>query len=113
MEAKRKITMPRIGFVKFGTRGSNKLFAIFTGLMAVGLGVFFAFTFAAIQDGRPMWIETMFHYGMILIGLGDGVIASLFAYTMGLNRLYGHGLLWFALFASDHFISVPLKYLLL
>ncbi len=113
IQAKRKITMPRIGFVKFGARGSNKLFAIFLGLMVAGLGVFFVFTLATVQNGRPAWIDTLFQYGMIWIGLGSAVIASMFAYTMGLKRLYGYGLLTFALFASGHFISVPFEYLLL
>ena len=44
IEAKRKITMPRIGFVKFGTRGSNKLFALLLGLAVAGLGVFMLFS---------------------------------------------------------------------
>ena len=113
IEAKRKITMPRIGFVKFGAKGSNKLFAIFIGLLVAGLGVFFVFTLAMVKDGRPVWIETMLQYGMILVGLGGGAISSLFAYTMGLKRLYGYGLLWFALFASGYFITVPLEYILL
>ena len=114
IQAKRKITMPRIGFVNFGTRGSNKLFAIFLGLMVAGLGAFFLFTLATFQNGRPEWIETiLFQYGMIWIGLGAAVIGSLFAYTMGLKRLYGYGLLTLGLFASGHFLSIPFEYLLL
>jgi hypothetical protein len=113
IQAKRKITMPRIGFVKFGARGSNKLFALFLGLMVAGLGVFFAFTLATVQNGRPFWIDILFQYGMIWIGLGAAVIGSLFAYTIGLKRLYGYGLLTFALFASGHFLGVPFEYLLL
>ena len=42
--AKRKITMPRIGFVKFGAGGTTKLTAILIGLMVAGLGAFFDFT---------------------------------------------------------------------
>ena len=113
IEAKRKITMPRIGFVKFGTRGSNKLFALLLGLMVAGLGVFFVFTLATSQSGRPAWIDILFQYGMIWIGLGAAVIGSLFAYTMGLKRLHGYGLLTFALFAGGYFFSVPFEYLLL
>ena len=113
IQAKRKFTMPRIGYVKFGTRGSNKLFALFVGLMVAGLGVLFLFTMATAQNGRPVWIETMFQYGLIVVGLGSAVIASLFAYTMGLKRLHGYGLLTLALFASGHFLSIPFEYLLL
>jgi hypothetical protein len=115
IQAKRKITMPRIGFVKFGARGSNKLFAIFLGLAVAGLGVALAFGvfMATGQNGTPFWIEILFQYGMIWIGLGAAVIGSLFAYTMGLKRLHGYGLLTLALFASGHFLGVPFEYLLL
>ena len=113
IEAKRKITMPRIGFVKFGTRGSSKLFVLLLGLMVAGLGVFFVFTLATSQSGRPAWIDILFQYGMIWIGLGAAVIGSLFAYTMGLKRLHGYGLLTLALFVSGYFLSVPFEYLLL
>jgi len=114
IEAKRKITMPRIGFVKFGARGSNKLFALLLGLTVAGLGVFTLFGFFMMgQNGRPWWIEILFQYGMIWIGLGAAVIGSLFAYTMGLKRLYGYGLLTLGLFASGHFLSIPFEYFLL
>ena len=113
IQAKRKITMPRIGFVNFGARGSNKLFAVFVGLTVAGIGVLFLFTLATVQNGRPEWIETVFQYGMIVIGLGAAVIASLFAYTMGLKRLHGYGLLMLALFTSGYFLSIPFQYLLI
>ena len=113
IEAKRKITMPRIGFVKFGAKGSNKLFAVFLGLAVAGLGVFFVFTLASFQNGTMDWIETLFQYGLIVIGLGAAGIASLFAYTMGLKRLHGYGLLTLALLVSGYFLSVPFEYLLL
>jgi hypothetical protein len=113
MAAKRKITMPRIGFVKFGARGSNKLFAVFVGLMVAGLGVFFLFTVATTQNGTPFWLDILFQYGMIWIGLISAVMASLFAYIMGLTRLHGYGLLILLLFVSGYFLSIPFQYLLL
>ena len=113
IQAKRKITMPRIGYVKFGARGSNKLFAIFVGLMVAGLGVFFLFTVATTQNGTPFWLDILFQYGMIWIGLVSAVLASLFAYSMGLKRLHGYGLLILALFVSGYFLSIPFQYLLL
>jgi hypothetical protein len=115
VQAKRTITMPRIGFVKFGTRGSNKLFALLLGLAVAGLGVFmlFGIFLATGQIGRPWWLEILFQYGMIWIGLGAAVIGSLFAYTMGLKRLHGYGLLSFALLAGGYFLSIPFEYLLL
>jgi hypothetical protein len=112
--AKRKITMPRIGYVNIGTKGSNKLFALFLGLAVAGLGVFFLFTMITFQNGRPEWIETiLFQYGMIWIGLAAAIIGSLFAYTMGLKRLHGYGLLTLALFVIGYFLNFPFQYLLL
>ena len=112
--AKRKITMPRIGYVNIGTKGSNKIFALFLGLAVAGLGVFFLFTMMTFQNGRPEWIETiLFQYGMVWIGLGAAVIGSMFAFTMGLKRLYGYGLLTLALFVVGYFLAVPFEYLLL
>ena len=114
IQAKRKITLPRIGYVNIGTKGSNKFFALLLGLSVAGLGVFFLFTMMTFQNGRPEWIETiLFQYGMIWIGLGAAVIGNLFAYTMGLKRLHGYGLLTLALFVSGYFLSVPFEYLLL
>lgn len=115
IHAKRKITMPRIGLLKFGARGSNKLFALLLGLSVAGLGVALAFGFfmATGQHGRPFWLEILFQYGMIWIGLGAAVMGSLFAYTMGLKRLHGYGLLTLALFVSGHFLGIPFEYLLL
>jgi hypothetical protein len=114
IQAKRKITLPRIGYVNIGTKGSNKLFALLVGLSVAGLGVFFLFTMMTFQNGRPEWIETiLLQYGMIWIGLGAAVIGSLFAYTMGLKRLHSYGLLTLALFVSGYFLGVPFEYLLL
>ena len=114
IHAKKKITMPRIGFVKFGAGGSNKLFAIFLGLAVASLGVSLALgVFMIGQNGRPVWLEILFQYGMIWIGLGAAVIGSLFAYNMGLKRLHGYGLLTLALLVSGHFLGIPFEYLLL
>ena len=114
LAAKLKITMPRIGYVNIGAKGSNKLFALLSGLAVAGLGVFFLFTMATVQNGRPEWIETIvLQYGMIWIGLGAAIIGSLFAYTMGLKRLHAYGLLTLALFVIGYFPSFPFEYLLL
>jgi hypothetical protein len=114
IHAKKKITMPRIGFVKFGAGGSNKLFAIFLGLAVASLGVSLALgVFMIGQNGRPVWLEILFQYGMIWIGLGAAVIGSLFAYNVGLKRLHGYGLLTLALLVSGHFLGIPFESLLL
>lgn len=109
--AKRKITIPRIGFVKFGARGSNKLFAIFLGLMVAGLGVFFAFTL--FQGGHSPWLNMIFQNGLIIVGIGSLAVCVLFGYSMGLKRLYGYGLLAFIALVIGHFTSIFFAYILM
>jgi len=114
MSAKKRITMPRIGYVKFGVRGANKLMAVFIGLMVAGLGTFMAFTFASTQwSWASMLRDLLISNGMIIMGIGTAAISGLFAYTMGLKRLYAYGLLALALFLTGHFITFPLEYVLL
>jgi len=114
ISAKKRITMPRIGYVKFGSRGANKLMAIFLGLMVAGLGTFMVVTFASNSQGWALTLrDLIISNGMIIIGVSAAAISSLFAYTMGLNRLYAYGLLTLALFLAGHFITIPLGYFLL
>jgi hypothetical protein len=109
--AKRKITMPRIGFVKFGPRGSNKLFAILLGLAVAGLGVFFAFTL--FQGGRSPWLDVIFQNGMLIVGFGSLAVCILFGYSMGLKRLYAYGLLALISLVIGHFTGIFFAYILM
>ena len=114
LSAKKRITMPRIGYVKFGVRGANKMMALFLGLMVAGLGVFMVFGLgASMGEGWALILRDFFiSNSMIIIGIGALTISSLFAYTMGLKRLYGYGLLIFVLFFTGYFITIPFEYLL-
>ena len=111
VSAKKKITMPRIGYVKIGSKGSNKLMSIFLGMLVFGLGIFMIFSFSSDQTWAGVISDLILGYSMIIIGVGAAVISSLFAYTTGLTRLYAYGLLTFVLFVSAHFITVPFAYL--
>jgi hypothetical protein len=110
--AKRKITMPRIGFVNFGTRGANKLTAVFIGTMVAGLGAFFAFTFATSQSGLRQWLDVIVQNGMLIVGFGTLVVCALFGYTMGLKRLYAYGLLAVIVLAIGHFMGIFFAYII-
>jgi len=114
ISVKKQITMPRIGYVKFRSGGANKLTVIFIGLLVSGLGVFMAFTFASTTQAWASALRDLIvSYSMIIIGIGAATISSLFAYTMGLKRLYAYGLLSLVLFLTGHFITIPFEYLLL
>ncbi|MDH5733451.1 MAG: hypothetical protein OEY88_06680 [Candidatus Bathyarchaeota archaeon] len=114
ISAKKRITMPRIGYVKLGSRGANKLLAIFIGLMVAGLGIFMVVTFASRSQGWALTLRNLIvSNSMIIIGISAAVISSLFAYTMGLKRLYAYGLLTLVLVLPGHFIAIPFGYSLL
>jgi hypothetical protein len=109
--AKRKITMPRIGFVKFGIQSGMKFMAVLLGIMLTGVGVFFAITL--FQGGRPLWLDVIFQYGLIFVGIGALAICSLFGYIAGLSRLYAYGLLALLVLGVGHFMGIFFAYLLL
>ena len=115
ISAKKRITMPRIGYVNFGIRGVNKMMAIFIGLMVAGLGVFMVFGLGtSMGEGWALTLRDFFiSNSMLIISIGALIVSSLFAYTMGLKRLYGYGLLIFVLFFTGHFITIPFEYILL
>lgn len=115
ISAKKRITMPRIGYVKLGSRGANKLMAIFLGLTVAGLGVFMVFGLGAFMgQGWALTLKNLIiPNSMIIIGISAAAISSLFAYTMGLKRLYAYGLLVLALFFTGHFTTIPFGYFLL
>jgi len=106
--------MPRIGYVKFGVRGANKMMAIFLGLIVAGLGAFTVFGLGAFMgEGWALTLRDFFiSNSMIIIGIAAATISSLFAYTMGLKRLYGYGLLTLVLFFTGYFIVIPFEYFL-
>lgn len=111
--AKRRITMPRIGFVKFGPTHTTRLMGIFVGLVIMGLAFSVAFTLTLTQGAPPLWITTIIQYGTIVIGLAALAICVLFGYTMGLSRLYLYGLLTLILFVASHFAGIFFGYILL
>jgi hypothetical protein len=115
ISVKKRVTMPRIGYVKFGYRGANKVMALFLGLAVAGLGVFMLFGLgASMGHGWALTLRNLIiPNGMIIIGILAAAISSLFAYTMGLRRLYAYGLLTLALLFAAHFAIIPFAYSLL
>ena len=109
--AKRKITIPRIGYVNFGTKGKAKLTVIFTGLTV--LGIVFLFIFAMVQTGTAPLTNIIFEYGMIIIAIAGLTVCSLFGYATGLRRMYGYGILALALFSAGYLADVFFAYIVI
>jgi hypothetical protein len=114
MSVKKRITMPRIGYVRIGSRGVNKLMAVFIGLMVAGLGAFMVLTLASRSQAWALTLrDLIIPNGMIIMGIGAVIISGLFAFTMGLKRLFAYGLLTLALLLISHFAIIPFAYSLL
>jgi hypothetical protein len=111
--AKRKITMPRIGFVNFGIRGGSKLMAIFIGLAVVGLGLALVFPLASFDSGSRQWLDLIFQNGMLIVGFGSLAVCILFGYSMGIKRLYAYGLLSMITLVIGHFVGIFFAYILM
>jgi len=109
--AKRKITVPRIGYVNFGAKGSAKLTGILIGLTV--LGIAFLFIFAMVQAGSASLVNFIVENGMIITGIAGLMVCFLFGYAMGLRRMYVYGMLALAFFAIGYFTGVFFAYIIL
>ena len=111
---KKRITVPRIGFVKFKKTGAtNKLTLMFVGTLVAGVFIFFLFAFASTQNWALNLRNIMVQNGMLFIGSGVFLISTLFAYTIGLKRLFAYGTLSLIFFGALQFIVFPFEYALL
>lgn len=110
---KKRVTVPRIGYVKFKAGGANRMTALFLGLMVAGIGMFFVFGFSSTQNWALTLRAVIVSNSMVFIGIGGFIVASLFGYTVGLRRLYAYGLLTLVLFTTLNFVAFPFEYVLL
>jgi len=106
-KAKKKITYPRIGYVKFrkGTstiRTKNMLFLSVVLTLLLVTGVFVTMT---IRSGSlPSWASIIGAYNMVIAGAAVAVVLSVVARINGLNRLYAYAALFFAMYTAGYFL---------
>ncbi len=102
---KNRVTVPRIGYVKF--TASNKILvgAVLAGLLVLLLGVFIFFIAGPDQIPAPFnaWLK---RYHMLMLGS----IAALFfagaALITGITRLYAYAILIVAIFAVGTWLKI-------
>jgi hypothetical protein len=108
--AKRKITMPRIGFVKFKSHDTNMLAVTILGVAVLGFVGFFVFTLT--QGGEhPAWLEAVLQNGVLITGSAGVAACALFGYSTGIKRLYAYGAIAFVLFAVAQFGGIFFAYI--
>lgn len=114
-QVKKQVTVPRLGFVKFGPTRTAKtqktvLVLVLVGVMAFLPGVLL---FATTEMGILAPIRLLIDYGMIVIGIAGAAVLSVVAYLSELRRLYVYAALVLTLFVSGHFLTAPLPYYLM
>ncbi len=107
---KKKITAPRIGYVKFGPGQTSKVKMVTA--LAVVVTVLCLLTSVALwystaTRSSPSWVKTLFsEYIMLLIGGTGASLIALGAYVLGITRLYSYAVVAGAVFAAGHFLAV-------
>jgi hypothetical protein len=114
-QVKKQVTVPRLGYVKFGPSRIAKtkkttLFLVIAGVVSAMSG---AFLFARTEMGVLAPIHFLIEYGMIVIGVAGAVVLSVVAYTSELRRLYAYAALFLILFTGGHFLNFPFPYFLI
>jgi hypothetical protein len=110
---KKKVTVPRIGYVRFGQNRSRPLL-LFQGMLIASLllGLLFgALVFIAIQRGEmPGWMPLILEkYPHLIVGCGGTLLFSLCAYATGIQRFYLYAALTFLLFFGAWMLGIEAK----
>jgi len=103
---KKRITYPRMGYVKFGrkqTRLTAKFILLGVILMLLGLLVFWLFN----TGSRPQWLS---EYFLLLFGGMIAIVVSLIGYWIKVSRLFMYAVLIFAASALNQWCNIPLKF---
>lgn len=111
--AKRALTIPRIGFVKFPQQRTR---GMLTALVALGAlsSVLGLIAFMQVEGGTtPTWLLLAIEYYMIVIGVSTAALFSAAGYTFRTNRMYAYALLTLIIFVPGHFLNFPFYYYLL
>lgn len=114
-QAKKQITVPRLGYVKFAHPRIAKmkkttLFLVIVGVLTLIPG---ALLFMTTKMGILGPIQFLTEYGMIVIGLAGMVILAVVAYISEIRRLYAYSVLFSVIFITGYFLSIPFFYYLL
>ena len=111
--AKKTLTVPRIGFVKFASYRVKAMQAIVIEVlslfMLLGVVAFMQFE----GGGTPSWLLLAIENHMLVIGVSVAASFCAAGYTLRIRRMYGYALLTLTMFVTGHFLNYPLHYYLI
>jgi hypothetical protein len=111
--AKRALTIPRIGFVKFPQQRTK---GMLTALVALGAlsSILGLITFMQVEGGTtPAWLLLAIEYYMLVIGVSVAALFCAAGYAFRIERMYAYAILTLIIFVPGHFLNFPLYYYLL
>jgi hypothetical protein len=111
MQSKKQITIPRMGYVKFGPSRIAKSKKTMLALVLIGVLAFIPGLLLAMQSTIPSWLPVLIEeYGMILVGVIGMTVVSVVAYISEVNRFYAYAILFLATFIVSHLLYIPVFY---
>jgi hypothetical protein len=107
---KNRITVPRLGFVSFGTTplGRNRRLTWFLLLGLVVLLVWLVFMFPIITHADLPWISWIRSNELLFFGMVGALGFGLAGAISGVGRLYAYGALCISLLSAGQFFGVGL-----
>ncbi|RLF96324.1 hypothetical protein DRN50_01940 [Thermococci archaeon] len=111
MAAKKVITVPRLGHVKFSPKYSSQMkkvraviaVAVVMGVVMLVMGVVMFLLFRQAYCNTPSWMDTLFHeYPRLLFGVLGAILFIASVWILGIRRLYGYAVLTFTIFVGGH-----------
>jgi hypothetical protein len=111
--AKKVLTVPRIGFVKFPQQRTKRtiLALVILGVLSNVLGLI---TFMQVESGStPLWLLFAIENYMLVIGVFGATLFCIVGYTLRAQRTYAYALLTLLLFVIGYYLYYPLQYYLI
>jgi hypothetical protein len=108
--AKKTLTVPRIGFVKFAHYRAKAMQAMAIGVLSFVMLLGVVAFMQTEEGGTPPWLLFAIENYMLVIGVSVAASFCAAGYTFRINRMYGYALLALAMFVAGHYLYYPLYY---
>jgi len=105
--AKKKITVPRIGYVKFSQQRTSLMFIVFLWITAI----FTVFGIMLYTDNSPSWVYALLHdCPKLLFGIIVGLLFFVCAWVTRILRFYAYTALILAASVIGHVFGPNIQY---
>jgi hypothetical protein len=108
--AKKSLTVPRIGFVKFATYRVKAVQTLAIGVLSLFMLLGVIAFMQTEGGGTPAWLLFAIENHMLVIGVSVAASFCAAGYAFRVNRMYGYALLALVMFVAGHFLYYPLYY---